>query len=872
MAELTSNIGLKKPLESEFVSINTLNENMDIIDQALGPMGELPTEEKNAVGAISELYDHLAAKPSNQLTLKQGAQIVQGGEVPAILHPTMQGQTLVNLLGKLGNMESLGVLYQSANATSTLDVVNYLVGSNSVKYTSNANGAMSAYLSTESGKFALPNPTKYYLAVACFKNGTVANGAYLVAQAVGASLNKTGNRIKSTTQFLESYATILPSDLTGMTAFRMYAYADSTTLAGQYAYVDAMRLYEITAAEKTYIDGLTTAEAQVYIAAKYPYVDDMKHVNAVYIENKGMNLLPPFSEWTLHANAVVTDAYSFTLSGATSSSELNSLYDIPAVSGQSYTFSAGSGNGYYRIGYLDANKTAVQTATDVNAGGTVTITAPTGVVYLRFNANNTYPNGTFNAGTFTFTNPMLNIGSEALPFEPQKPSFLYLPDCNLRSNVDGSVGDRLYTDGQGKPRVTRRFREMVLDGTMSWGAWTDYTGYKRVRVPVTSAIPNTGVSVKYDGKIIAYVADGQPAPSADTQAISSDGYAYISIADTDSGWGETYTPTVDEIKAYFNGWKMYAWDTGSASNPYTGSGTKGWIPIMGGTTVKDNVPTYYAQGNATFLPYRLMYQLAQSVDKPVSYEGSLMLHEGDNQVEVETGIVVREAARASYNAVSKVYWINGSSNFPIKFRPTRMLSVYRNQVIDRWKFLTQSSAVLGPAYAETPESLYDPSATYSVTYRALDTYALGIAPQTISAEYAPNIRESVDSLARGLTETKTQLSVMQNVKAQKQQPQWIAPTLMSGWVNAVDEEPAGYYKDDSGVVRIRGTIAGGVTNASTQLFVLPNGYRPAYSLYYSSSYNGVSISLRISAVSGTVFFMSGVTAVIPLSFSFRAEQ
>jgi len=55
---------------------------------------------------------------------------------------------------------------------------------------------------------------------------------------------------------------------------------------------------------------------------------------------------------------------------------------------------------------------------------------------------------------------------------------------------------------------------------------------------------------------------------------------------------------------------------------------------------------------------------------------------------------------------------------------------------------------------------------------------------------------------------------------------WVAPTLVNGWVNyGAGYAPAGYRRVGN-VVRLRGFVTGGA--ASSGLFTLPAGYRPAY--------------------------------------------
>jgi len=837
-------------------------------------------EDMNQIGEeinanADKLADNLDKQSWGPVTLKSGVQVVQGGEVPAILHPTMPGRTLVNLLGRDGNCEDLSKWSPFPNASVVLDTTNKVYGTSSIKLTQTTTVPVGAY-----GRelIELLKTNSYYLVVAEIKNGTATSGGRVRLRVYDGMTSDyfQGADVSNSQKFELSFVTLrMP---TGKNSGRV-EFVCTGGAANQFVYVDGIRLYEITVAEKTYIDGLTTAAAQAYIATKYPYVDDMKHVNAVYIENKGKNLLPPFSEWTIHTNSVVNGPYSLNHTTSSASAESSFVY-VPVIVGQSYTLSF-SGNGKAIIAYLD-NSTGIIGRKVVNGGTAVTFTPPAGCVFAAVNFGNlssvtdetnpaTY---VYAAGTFTFTDPMLNIGSEALPFEPQKPSYLYLPDCNLRSNVDGSVTDRLYTDGQGKPRVTRRLRGVALDGSLLWEFAADSTGYKTVKSAFTGAVQDSATVIKYDGKVLANVPYGVSATSADSQALGGSPItAFITIADTDSGWGDSYTPTADEIKAYFYGWEMGTWNSGTSTftKGYTGTGTKAWRSI--GDThpsngiVGVNVPTQMASG-FNYTPYRLMYQLAQSVDEPVTYEGSLMLHEGDNQIEVGTGIVVREDGfTPKWDAGS--YHINprnadsfyGTSR--LRHDVHRWIEVYRGSEADKYWTLYTSRA-------SCYEQYYDSTAAYSVTYLALDTYTLGIAPQTINAEYAPNIRESVESLVREVVEARTEVSVLRNTKAQKQQPQWIAPVLRNDWVNYGGGYPeAGYYKDDLGRVHVKGMIKDGTIG--TNAFYFPVGYRPK-DVTYSAGSSNINFALVRVFPDGSFRVDSGINADIEFNFSFRAEQ
>lgn len=937
MADTSPYIGLKKPLENEFVDIGIINGNMDKIDQSLGQMSNLPTVAKDAAGAISEIHDQLRHKPRVPIVLNDGVQIVQGGDARAILHPTMTGRTLINRLGRDGNCESIAGIWATTNCTLALDTANKAVGNTSVKYTATVNGAMSANFPSSTGRYSV-DVTKYYLVVASFKNVSVAQGPYLVAQAVGGTLNKSSNKITNTTQFEDSYATIAPSELTGMTQLNLYAYANTATLAGQTAYFDAVRIYEITAAEKSYIDGLTVANAQMHIANKYPYVDDMKHVNAVYVQSQGKNLLPPFSEWTIHANANIADEYTLVLNATVS--QMVSEYRTILIPNQFYTYSC-IATGRYYIAHYDKNDTLINS--NIATGSFVSFTVPSNAAWSRVRVDSTA------AGTFTYTNPMLNIGSTALPFEPQKPSYIYLPDCNLRSNLDGSVADKLYMDGQGKTRVTRRFREVVLDGSLTWAIGGDGVGNKSVYSILdpsdtlwayTAPVRQYSV-VKYDGKTLRNNNTGTMTLSDDVNVssnwVSSTGLEVImTIADSDSGWGESYTPSTEDIKAYFNGWRMLERNAAGAANvektfvpigvtlppktttSTTNSGTNtivvadasglsvGNVVVVNGfnvvitaisgttltlsTTVNVSANDYVwkvsgftyvkidgttnLQSVVSYTPYRLMYQLAQSIDEAVNYEGSLMLHEGANQLEVGTGIVVREAANPKQ--ASGVYYINNTvTSNPLKNNVNMILRIYKNSSEDKsWK--NQTTFGYGKESAYTAPSNFDQIAGYSATYLALDTYTLGIAPQTINVEYEPNIRESVESLVREVVEARTEVSVLRNTTAHKQKPDWITPTLLGGWVEySSNYASASYYKDEGSIVRIRGLLKGGAMASNTILFYLPVGYRPKLQVSIVGVYGPTFIPIQIVIkADGAVIFGGALSSnsFLNIDGTFLAEQ
>ena len=805
------------------------------------------------------------------INLSRGLNIINASRDARLKNIRMQGRTLVNHAGRIGNFESQGSWYTNLSIDNTTSKF----GASSGKIDNSAGTGVKGAGNT--GHKMYLNGKKFLIGIWAKS----ASGSPTISVKIGAY--KGGN--------LEFETGIISKAINNQWSF-YYSKADFTGKTSDYYIVtnivvesfgtpndivnfDGLVIYELSDAEYDALDSMTPEE----VAAKYPYVDDVKHTNAVYAINPGRNLLPPFTEWTTNVsgNSKFTAIEPYKLQLNADANHQQHFVRINVKPNQDYTISIESGL------IAVTNKDATANLVNPITGSATFNTGNCDVIRVYVG------NWTSGAGTFTFTNPMLNIGATALPFEPQKSSYLFLPDCQLRSNVDGSVRDELYMDGNGQPRVVRRFREMVLDGSLAWVFNLDWSGYKEVKVQVSNAIgvsnystPQNSWFTKYDGKILQY-ADVQMA--ADRGVIWNDGYAYISIADTDSGWGENYTPTPEEIRAYFYGWTLRdmsgnIWNGGDpAWKRWYAKWSPGavWSPGSENEYTKMSAPNFPAPG---YTPYRLIYQLAQSVDEPVTYEGELMLHEGPNQIEAGTGVVVREKANPGIG--SQTYTINNYSQgweaTRLSYRVAKYFAIYRDQRKDtKWTSLDiVTSGGYGGLIGSIPISEFDNTKSYSVTYIALDKYLLGLAPELIEGEYAPNIKETVDDIVRSMTEAKTALSVLTNTKAAKQQPQWIAPTLLNGWVNWDSTNmPAGYVKDELGFVHLRGFIKNG--SLGVPAFYLPVGYRPnnenAQFLAYSNDGTNQIVGRIIVYRDGRVVPYGGSNWIYCLdSVSFRAEQ
>ncbi|WP_234931920.1 hypothetical protein [Bacillus thuringiensis] len=117
----------------------------------------------------------------------------------------------------------------------------------------------------------------------------------------------------------------------------------------------------------------------------------------------------------------------------------------------------------------------------------------------------------------------------------------------------------------GQWKVLRKWeRDVLLDPTkFPTGVYPNYSGYKRFGINPQPLINGDYMNVndgrfyvvKYDGRILQNNGGYTSADQTSLQQ-SSDGGLKLTVANVDSGFGETYTPSTDEVSAYFNGWNL----------------------------------------------------------------------------------------------------------------------------------------------------------------------------------------------------------------------------------------------------------------------------------------------------------------------------
>ncbi|CDN45035.1 hypothetical protein [Paenibacillus sp. P22] len=771
--------------------------------------------------AVQPLQADLTNANSVGISLVPGQQIVTVPRDTPLNISSIKGRTLVNLFGRNGGCESI-VPNSATSGSISLDTANFTQGQSSIKFTKTTS-TFANYFPGSNSQRIIPQVGDNYAFIADIKGSL----ATLKIEGVGVSYStyKTGSTATGAafeTQILIFKVFSITSP--GTNSFLPYISISGN--AGDSINIDSARLYKISESDVATISLVNFNVAQV--ANYFPYVDDMKNVNGIYIKQLGNNLLPPIIQWTngrtdgqYKANSIAVispDEVQITV-GVGSSAMLTTIVDL--LPNTTYTASGVLSAVYvYELGVYGSF------VANLTSGKSFTTTSATKYVIGAYKAG-------AQSSPFTIKNVTLSLGSSAIPYERQNEQYSFYPDANLASNLDGSVYDELYTDNTGQTRVIRMFQSMDLTGDLNWSYANTYTGIKEVKLTLKTPQADSGIITKYDGKILVKKADGVQPTSGDMQTVNVS-TLFLSIAAADSGWGDSYTPTTDEIKAYFYGWKMSG--SGTNSNTLYTSGTKyWWVMNLDGTVGGVTATLPIQQGIADF-KYRLQYQLAVQMDEPIRSEGSLMLTEGANTIEVGTGAVMRERAIPSgatnYSNRHLNFKDGANVNIPsgnqFKNRAKSIVAIFKNRLLDKlWTAYSGISdgSAYGSARADILESNFDLSAVYEVTYLALDTYQIGIAPTIVTTLYSPNAREVTDGLVKASQQLMGRVSVLENGTVQAKVPQWITPTLLNGWqLYSNQDKYRPQYKKVGNLLEIKGVVCGG--NLYNPIFLLPKEFRP----------------------------------------------
>ncbi|ECF8727452.1 hypothetical protein C3515_22755, partial [Salmonella enterica] len=323
----TPNLGLNKidrssPSTTYFDLDKYLDQNWEKVDDFAEQVEE--KVEETAV-QLSNIQERLDTEKRRSVKLEPGLQIINTERSSAFKLEGLKGRTLLNLLGRLGGMESLTGLSRSYT-TLALDSINKTSGVNGLKIT-NLEGASTSYAGLAYTPVIGLKSGSYYVLIADAKNIDAESGLQIGFG--GSFKGPYSSALKSKDKFVTVWA---KKQISAVTVGNVDLAVVGSV--GKSGFFDSLRLYEISSAEYDVLENMTPEQ----VATKYPYVDSVQPVRNPYAIRYGENLLPPVYEWVPLGNVKVDASYEVTITSATEDVAAIS-YDVPVIPNTDYTLS-----------------------------------------------------------------------------------------------------------------------------------------------------------------------------------------------------------------------------------------------------------------------------------------------------------------------------------------------------------------------------------------------------------------------------------------------------------------------------------------------------------------------------------------------------
>lgn len=437
------------------------------------------------------------------------------------------------------------------------------------------------------------------------------------------------------------------------------------------------------------------------------------------------------------------------------------IMDIEAIKGNDYFF--------IRSNEDDINLLSGSYQGYDSDGVQFTTKADTAYIHLIFSVN-------ANDSEIVYSNVRIVEGTTAQPFVADIKGIVNPTIDNTTTGNSITLlgtfhkGDVVSMD-KGQYSVFRTKKEILLDDKFSYNHYLNNNGFKTISIPFTNrnAIEHKQTSmriVKYNGTLL--INNGNDVIDKDNMFSfrhwETNKPICVTIANTDSGWGDSYTPTPDEIKAYFLGWVM---DTAGQAypSPYNGTGTKEWIKRRadGGIDSASATTIVPKTKNELIPSYRLIYDLAIPVKEPVqTINNVLKLEKGENVLEVSEGRVVREKFETTL--VGSRYYVNWKS-YPqsmLKHEVNSIIKIYKNGNDDTANWVLSSFEAHGNYRFSIDENLYDQKAVYTVDYEPLYLFEVTAPTNLITIEYQSNIASVINQNIGEIVDISKRTSVIEN--------------------------------------------------------------------------------------------------------------
>ncbi|MBX0320216.1 hypothetical protein [Shouchella clausii] len=478
-------------------------------------------------------------------------------------------------------------------------------------------------------------------------------------------------------------------------------------------------LYELTEAD--YQSSLTLGAEE--IAAKYSYVDGIKHVKNPALSKSSKNLLQ--KNWTI-GNIGVSNG-NITIGGSLggTNSFATCIETIPVIPGEQYVLNLEGHAATAAIIFLDANFNVVGNYHVAELGKPFTIVRNAHYIRMRSISNNPELVSPFIEENAKI---QLSIGNISQPYERYNTDYLYF-ETNLGSSSDGSVCDLIFKKN-GKYILREHFiKDYLIDENVSDISVSQRTDdYTEITIRDFSGqleFSAGGKHVLVDSNGVIYPqVSGQSNQSLSGTFVLGVSSCWIRIPNAYSGWAES--PTLSQIRDFL-----------------------------------------------TQKPFKLTYQLKNPIEKEIETEGAISLHKGPNLLTLNSGLILNEQIEPKrYHAANKAwYGINyiGSietAHSPLQNEARRIVDIKADGKSVYHLFQStskgdlQNEVAYGLDYARIQESDFDPEASYTVTYFPLDNRTPPIEKSSIT--YQTSVSSSLNKTVEKLTDVETSVSVQAN--------------------------------------------------------------------------------------------------------------
>lgn len=408
--------------------------------------------------------------------LQPGLQVVHAERTAPFSLSGIKGRTLVNLLGRDGDFESSISTTQSSSAIAMLDNTSFYTGSNSLKVTASGTGRVEHYVDIRGGYKV--NQGRYYILMGMVRvnKGAAQMKVYSHLSQTDPNFFMSNSNIVSDKRNYFSLVRTAFSPVVDCDVIpRLYLLKDEGTPLyeqdGESSNFDSVRIFEVSQEEYDSFILLTDEE----ISIKYPYVNSTQSVSNPYVIRYGENLLPPFYEWRSSAGeSQILEPYVIKLKGL-ESTRVSRSYTVKVLPNTLYTYS-------------------------VLHDGFISVTAPSTDVLIDNTQEQsvTFNSGEYNeiivniynnrrAGTFTFKDPMLVIGSDLKSFKPRADSMLAF-QTELHANPDDGSDLDLLFEREGQYFKLAKWKKIVLDGTLDWLYGNGTNGYKWTNLRISDQV------------------------------------------------------------------------------------------------------------------------------------------------------------------------------------------------------------------------------------------------------------------------------------------------------------------------------------------------------------------------------------------------